>query len=223
MKTKTVTWEGTGDWIDEEDVRDKFQNKPTQRDYILQNAKTYTNPSTNAKLYEVMTYKSHYKSEEKRTEERKRQLNGQQKIKGAKKIKVTKKAATEGEEPVDEPKVELPKFAAKRIETMLPKFQELTTQLANVITEAKAAELQPYIPKHVIEKADALESELATFIDLLVDIQRDGCGKNNLKKVLATINLNKRKCDEMTEKLTSYVEDAEEALFATKNAAKKSE
>ena len=108
----------------------------------------------------------------------------------------------------------MPEAAVKKVDAFIPKLESMATKFAGALTEAKSQELKKFIPQHVLVKAEAFEAELADFSDMLANIKKDGCGKVQLKGVLAALNPLKVKAEEMTEKIATYVEDAEEAAAA---------
>ena len=56
---RETSFAADGDWLDEDDVKEMFKNKPEQFKHVLANAKTMTCPVRGITLYEVLKYKSH--------------------------------------------------------------------------------------------------------------------------------------------------------------------
>ena len=51
-------FEGSGDWLDEKDLKSKYAEKPEQVAAIMQNANTMVHPTRRVTLYEDIDYKS---------------------------------------------------------------------------------------------------------------------------------------------------------------------
>ena len=50
QRSSTVMLDSSSEWLDEEDVRTKFKGKPAQIEHLLNNAKTWNDPSRGVKL-----------------------------------------------------------------------------------------------------------------------------------------------------------------------------
>lgn len=211
MKQSTVAWIGTGEWLDEEDLQRQFEKKPTQRDYILANAKRFTDPSTNTVKYEVMTYKSEYKDIDQRTEERKRQVSTEEKIRPPKKAKM-QPIQNDGEADPDEKKVPISASITKKIVAFGEWHAKEAGKLQELVTEAKSAELKAYIPGHVLRKAEEMNNDMIQLKEKSEDIIREKqFGKVALALFLREIVSKKDDCKKLTDKLKTYITDAEEA------------
>jgi len=211
MKSSTVTWVATGEWLDEEDINQRFEGKPTQRDHILNNAKRFTDPGTNAVKYEVLTYKSEYKDTEQRTEERKRQVSTEERIKPAKKAKIAQ-IKNDGEADPDEKQVSISQSVTKKIAAFGEWNASMSGKLQELVTEAKSAELKEYIPGHVLRKAAEMEEDVIQLKETAEKIQQEKkCGKVALALFLREIASKRDECKKLTEKLKTYITDAEEA------------
>jgi len=211
IKQSTVTWVGTGEWVDEEDLNSKFENKPTQRDHILANARKFTDPTTNTVKYEVMTYKSEYKDMEQRTEERKRQVSTEERIRPPKKAKMAP-IQNDGEADPDERQVPISASVTKKIVAFGEWHAKEAGKLQELVTEAKSAELKEYIPGHVLRKAEEMNEDMIQLKEKSETIkQEQKFGKVALAIFLGEIVSKKDECKKLTDKLKTYITDAEEA------------
>ena len=211
LKQSTVTWVGTGSWLDEEDLRKQFGDKPTQCDYILANAKRFTDPCTNVVKYEVMTYKSEYKDIDQRTEERKRQVSTEEKIRPPKKAKMAP-IQNDGEADPDEKKVPISQAITKKIVAFGEWHAKEAGKLQELVTEAKSAELKDYIPGHVLRKAEEMNDDMIQLKEKSENIKQEKqFGKVALAIFLREIVSKKDECKKLTGKLKTYITDAEEA------------
>ena len=53
-------FKGVGQFFDEQDLKEKYKNKPEQFDAILKNAKTMEHPTRNVTLYEDLDFESRH-------------------------------------------------------------------------------------------------------------------------------------------------------------------
>ena len=106
-------------------------------------------------------------------EERKRAIEGTGSIKNAKKSKTAKKVeggnagvaadgGALGAADVAQPLKPIAAGVLKRIEALIPKFEERSHQLTSVISETDAPDMQSAIPDVLRNKAKACESALAS-------------------------------------------------------------
>ena len=82
--------EGTGEWLDEEDLKVRFKDKPQQYEAILKNARRFHDKTREIELYEVPTYKSSEVSRTKRTIEESSKASVDETVKRIKFPKVQK-------------------------------------------------------------------------------------------------------------------------------------
>ena len=90
-----ISFIGTGNWTDEQDLRIRYKDRPERLAAILQNSKRWIEPGTGIVLIEELTYTSVSASSETHSSREKRSFEGTEKNKQPKKAKVVK---TEGEE-----------------------------------------------------------------------------------------------------------------------------
>ena len=219
IKSSSISWTGTGEWLDEADLTEKFKNKPTQLKHILAHGKTFKDPASNVLLYEAMSYKSEYKESEQRTEERKRQLITKETIKPPKKLKVAKIPDGTIPAPQDEVQVPIPPAAEKKIASFLSSAPDLVAKLATLVAEAKSAQLKQYVPAFAVTTAGNMITEMEEVLTYLKRLSQDKrCGKFELKKLLPELVPKKDELKKLTDKLQSYVTDAEGAHLAEANA-----
>ena len=73
-KKSSVKFVGTGEWLDEQDLEEKYAKKPDQLANIKHNTRTMVCPIRRVKLFEDVKFTSETVDEECRTEERKRKI-----------------------------------------------------------------------------------------------------------------------------------------------------
>ena len=96
-----VGFTGTGVFMDEDDIKEKYAKKPSRLAAVLKHAKRIRCPTTQIELIEDMQYTSCAASSSTHTTTAKRELEGTEKMKKPKKPKVVKE---EGEEPTEKEK-----------------------------------------------------------------------------------------------------------------------
>ena len=66
---ETQGWVGTGDFLDEQEIRDKYPKNPLRAEMIIKNAKPFTCPISGVVLYEDMKFRSNVGHQGKRVRE----------------------------------------------------------------------------------------------------------------------------------------------------------
>eukprot|EP00959_Pyramimonas_sp_CCMP1952_P132026 2760453-Pyramimonas_sp.AAC.1 len=90
-----VELQGTGSFLDEEDMRDKYKNKPKRLQGILDRARRFTDPISGVELIEDMEYKSLSRTGQGDTSSVKRTANSEEQYKPPKKKKAEQPSAAD--------------------------------------------------------------------------------------------------------------------------------
>jgi hypothetical protein len=133
-----VTFEGTGEFMDEEDMRAKYAAKPKRLDAILRNAKRIWDPTGEVELLEDMKYTSAKKATESHETKRKRSLDTEEKPKKPRQPKVKVEKKDDGEaagevadvKTLSEKQVAQIKAWKEQIELLQKTFEPITEQLS---------------------------------------------------------------------------------------------
>ena len=72
---------GTGDWIDEDDMKAKYKNKPARLSSILRNCKRWYDPQGEVELLEDMAYQSKSTAKDTVAVSNKRKITAEENIK----------------------------------------------------------------------------------------------------------------------------------------------
>ena len=155
-----VTLVGTGDYLDEADLKDKYKDKPERCRAILKNTRKFKCPISETVLYEDMHYHSLNRQTSISTVTKKRAAVTEHKVKKAAKPKA---AASASEAPQQAAERNAVTLSAKELET-IDKFSEKLTKaqndLNNVITIADAPENKEFmnlVPSYVVQSIKALQ------------------------------------------------------------------
>ncbi len=217
-----VSFTGTGEFYDKEDIELKYASKPEILKNILANARTFEDPDKKCTMYEDMKYTSSYVDKEERNRELKRQVCAGFKGKGKGKAieggacvsldngqlqLLNIPAHTEAPEPDDNAhQRKLNRSHQKKIKIALEAAKPLMSDAAGLIPTAK--EMPELVPRFVVEQ---LQLHVKSFQDTLPTIEaRVRSGKHQdpdafvLKVQKLATNI-----VECHEKLAGLVADAE--------------
>ena len=75
-----ISFIGTGNWTDEQDLRIRYKDRPERLAAILQNSKRWIEPGTGSELIEEMTYTSVSASSETHSSREKRSFESTEKL-----------------------------------------------------------------------------------------------------------------------------------------------
>ena len=166
--------EGTGEWLDEEDLKVRFKDKPQQYEAILKNARRFHDKTREIELYEVPTYKSSEVSRTKRTIEESSKASVDETVKRIKFPKVQKPEGDLVTEGNGEPSAtKLTRAQHSWIDKQINKLKDynlLKEALAEFEDDANAKWTQFISPWLKVRGADCI-TQLETQIDELVAIK----------------------------------------------------
>ena len=210
--SSSVEFQGTGDYFDEEDMNDKYKNKPEQLANIMANTRTFFCPVRQVWLYEDVKYKRTAKDGEEvsRTDKRKRQGIPTEQCQdanasgsgGSKKKKVPGKAESD-----------LPKLKAGEKKKILKKTETLNTkrlQLMDWCCKAKSEKLKTLVPIYVLEAADKVVDECTSFTtDIEATLASD---HGNAKEILEGVESRMETITECAARVKCQVDQAQAFL-----------
>ena len=199
VRTKTVATSssfevrGVGTFLDEEDLRKKYESKPEQLQSILANAKQVVDHTRGCTLYEDIAYVSKATQSERTDEELKRSISVHEDLKKSKKAKVTKTEvvadsvqATEG--------VAAKGFTAaqmKYIDKTKESCTEMLEKFAGFLECVDKEVLAGLISGVVIAKAHAFSCTVKEFIAVVDGALEAGSGDmKEIKAAASTIKSN---------------------------------
>jgi len=144
-----------GHYMDEGDLKIKYEKKPQQLEAILDNARTVFCPIRKVKLYEDPDYNSKASQGLTTTKVEKRSCERDSVIKAAKKPKVEKPPAAEEEALAEGCLPGLKKGQIVRIGKLIDKLTKAKEDLDQTLVKAKMPFMADFIPRITIKKADA--------------------------------------------------------------------
>ena len=166
IETTEASLVGTGEYLDEEDLREKYKSKPPQRlEAILANAKRFTCPVSKVELFEDMKYRSEESHSKKHITEHRLSATTEDRIKKkktegegtngkTKKVKV-EAGAEVGPTPLTEKEKEsLTKWDAV-LDTNVAALEEITSKM-----EENAEGWSKFLPAHVRTSVTAAKLQL---------------------------------------------------------------
>ena len=170
--TASVNW--VSDWLDEEDLNDRFKHKPDQLASILQHAKTMFHPHRKVKLYQVLDVKSNEGQETAVEERHKQEVQSQVPEKKRKRLEGDRLGlpAEQGEggevgggqptrkTPKQAPKVALTEPQRKRFQNVADKLKELLDAQGKIATEAKENGTEANFPPCLIARGPTFVAEV---------------------------------------------------------------
>ena len=174
-------------WVDEEDLRTTYENKPSQLKAMLETAETRMHPTRKVTLYADITYNSKHSKSHEVQGENKRQRASTEKVKGAKKPKKD----TDGDEPQKAPKGK-PLSTGQRAK--LIKLEQKMEQIKDDWTEqqqhANDDVLKDFFPKALMEGAQKAMAAVDACIAEVPVVLTDGWQgdfKGVLERVTAAV------------------------------------
>ena len=155
-----------GHFLDEDDLKTKYEKKPQQLKAILENARSMSCPIRKVKLYEDPDYSSKASQGQTTTTVQKRKCERDSAIKPQKKPKVEKPPAAEEGAQAEEGQPGLKKGQLGRLGKLIEKLTKAKEDLDQTLVKAKMPFMADFIPRITIKKADAASK--------LVDAQKAG-------------------------------------------------
>ena len=134
---ETVSFKGTGDWLDNPDLKIKCAKKPSQLDAILRNTRTVYDNTREVTLYEDMSYSSGVGNEQEKAESKESKVTQEGKLKA-------RKAEANAAKP---PKVPggISDSEAKSLQQYIAAAQDIVIELAATMEEIRNADLQDFV------------------------------------------------------------------------------
>ena len=162
---------GTGQWLDEIDLRKKYEYKPGYADLVIQAANRKEHPNTKVVLYEDMQYQTTERESSKRTVTNTSELCQDGVYKKAKVVKPTDDGAANG--PDNDPSNRQWSDAQKaQMSALADSFVVVLTSFREKMQHIKDNKLESYIPTHALNQGDMMLAKIeATKAELEVQIQ----------------------------------------------------
>ena len=183
---------GNGDWMDEEDLRRKYADKPKRLDAILRNAARWRCPVSETELIEDMTYKTVYENNQLHKVDLKRTLETEETLKKAKKPKqITSVETTKKEEAARDKKNEPKHFNESQAEALRKHKEVVVKAMGDLRTsrdEASEKQLMPFMPTYMepkISQAIAAATVTVSDLDVVLDANK-GAYKVLCAKIVET-------------------------------------
>ena len=171
---ESVAFLGTGEFIDEVDLRLKYTTKPGRAEKIMENSRCIYDHIAATKLYEDMKYVSQVQQKDTAVDSHELNLSQDRKLKrtGGEKKPKAKKEAEEGEEGAAAAEIS----PAQKV--MLQKMVEALSA-SKLVVEDKLKEvalLSEYVSPAIVTKASALAHELDAVIASITMTLEDNAG-----------------------------------------------
>ena len=155
-----------GHFLDEDDLKTKYEKKPQQLESIMENARTHFCKVRKVKLYEDPDYNSKVSQGQTTKTVEKRSCKRESAIKAAKKPKVEKPLAIEEGAQADGLEPGLKKSQIGRIGKLIDKLTKANEDLKTTLEKAREPFMADFIPAMTVKKAAAASK--------LVDAQKAG-------------------------------------------------
>ena len=215
-----VEFEGTGDFLDEIDLREKYKSKPDQLQNILANTRTYFCNVRQVWLYEDVCYKRRAKDSEEvsRAEKRKIQAIPRDQATEGESGEVAKKPKSKKGKGANEADTSQPKLKAGEKKKLLKKLEAMNTKrltLMDWCCKARGEKLKELVPSYVIEAATKLIDEAVAFGNECENIL--ACDHGNAKDLIDRLEELSEACNEATTRVKCQVEQAQGFLAETKD------
>ena len=130
-----------GTWLDEEDVREHFKNKPQQAQNTIDTARQIWHPQRQVTLYEVLEYKSKDETTLLGQKTKKRVWSQEDQVKAKKAPKPPK-----ADKPPSQLKL-LSEAQKKRAEALVAKIDKTLEDASQTAAKSKEAEVVEMVPK----------------------------------------------------------------------------
>ena len=167
---------GNGDWMDEEDIREKYVKKPQRLAAILKNASRWTCPVAEVELIEDMSYKTAYEHNQLNKLKNERSMETKEILKKAKKPKVVSSiAAVKKEEDAREKQNEPKPLTPPQVSTLTKgkaTIEKAIEDLSKSRDEANTKDLMADMPKYMkpnVEQTLAAASLLVSELEVLLE------------------------------------------------------
>ena len=207
-ETDKVQLVGTGEYLDQTDLAERYKAKPERLEALLRNAKRFTCQIAETEMIEDMTYVSSTTRAREHRKTTKRQINVTEKIK-AKKLKVVK-AETENVDPSSAtPLSEAQgKQANNMIETFSTNLKKFDEAFGPIIATDAVPAWVAFLPPYLVPRSKAVRVNVQSFLQELAMAKTDGCVSfGDIKRKSATL---KKELHEQIKKVKLQSEAAQE-------------
>ena len=156
-------------WLDEIDIREKYKNKPEQRDHLLTSARTVEHPTRNCTLYEDVEYKAVETNESKHEVIKRMRASAEEQSKLSNKAKVKgEHLEEETEEGVPKPKrraaeKELTTAQTTNFQKLSKRIEATTEKLVELLAKTRLQQYVEFVPAPYVDAAErtVVESKAA--------------------------------------------------------------
>ena len=166
---------GTGNFLDEADMREKYASKPARLEAILKNARRFKCPVSETEMIEDMVYQSTQRNTQKRVHER--ILSCKTPAVTIKRRKTSKPTPKEpGEDPTHKPlSVKNKEALTKQIESM-PKMEQDLIELTAAMEAEESKPWAELLPGYVVASLKGAQAKVMTHkTDIELKIANDAC------------------------------------------------
>jgi hypothetical protein len=206
-----VTFEGTGEFMDEEDMRAKYAAKPKRLDAILRNAKRIWDSTGEVELLEDMKYTSAKKATESHETKRKRSIDTEEKPKKQRQPKVKVEKKDDGEaagevadvKTLSEKQVAQIKAWKEQIELLQKTFEPITEQLSGTDDWLK------HLPAWVTQKVQATQLHVGENMALMEVAIDSGKLSGELKKMKDDVTKIKNEIKDVVRRTQLQIDEAQ--------------
>ena len=197
-----VNFVGNGEFLDEMDLKDKYEKKPGVAAKIMERTKTFMCPNTDRMMYEDMTYKSDACWASKRTHYEASSIEQESVRKAAKKSKKARvvKVASEGPEKPFTPNQK------KGVDKAFADYEKLITKMTEAENGIATESLGPFMPAHLLTKHSAVLAQVKLdAAELGVSIE---AGNGNYGAIRDTLAAAKKSCKDIANRIDPAVDEA---------------
>ena len=203
----SVSFTCSGGFFDEQDITDKYKDKPDQLKAIFENAQVVTCPVRKVKLWQDPQYVLAQKTENVKRREEKREATQESVVKPAKKAKTAQ-----------EPKAKLPKEEGTLRPPDIARLQKIQEKLMSTMTSweecfhnlrgspANGPSVEEHVPKFAVAKAEVQSAAIgATMAQLDLAVTSK---KGNAKELITAANAALKASKPCFENIESFIEAA---------------
>jgi hypothetical protein len=198
IERNTTAYSGEAEWLDNEDLKIRFKDKPEQLESLKNVARSTYDRMRGCMLTEVFSYKTKTNAENVHEDKCERLIEAETKIKpdkSALKRKVaTPQASIENEAEVVEP-TPLSALQRKKVEGALTRLRKLGSMLELESVYIKNEQVSDFLPKHLANKTQLQLAQLA------MEESKLTMGLDNGVQCFKQVIVDEKTCREDTSKL----------------------
>jgi hypothetical protein len=175
----TIKFASAGRFMDEEDLKEKYKNKPDQLEQIFDNARTMTHPDRKVTMWEDRDFTLDLANEEERAEKKRRLLESEEKIKAPKvaaKKQAKPAAAAAGAAEASDHKP-ITKGQKTKIQAFIQRIGGALTKCMTQQSTISATEYTELIPNFQKTKLTSTITDLEKHKDNLEELLANEAGK----------------------------------------------